>query len=572
MGSAIVDCGPGAVRVVLLFALFLLAACGVGLADPAAGAAATKEIKIKAQYEAPSCPSGKGSMQPLPRAKLLVEFGSRTIRDRLNDQGVANLKLKGKARELKAKVVLDGDLLAVSPYDKDAPYSYVDGLKLTDKKTYGLKIQELEKAGAASAWAILSRGAKVGQAAAPAGIDLGKVIARYDSGRGPTAGLPDLPGSETAYDADKSEILIDSRTRADEFEPWVLNHEYGHHVLEKVANPGPDAAGAHDFERSYPDQPALPWSEGFAHAFAAIVAKNPVLGTLCRTGVNIGASPAVPASKNEPWLNQYHEISIAGVLWGLTTHFGGGNQQAGLKPLLKALHAFWGNYGGPTSLREALDALVEGGLEKGSAAEHVAIAQRFLDQGVYWRVTANAAAADFREAGSQADYELHLDLEGPGPYGACESTIDDGGPEFALTGMLLTELDTWIGEIGAEGGLPYTSRDDCLVFGADGKQPYDGVAGGAFWLHLPYLARQVHHSGTFSLGATWLCSDAQVEDPEPKDICTSDRLYQIGFAAGSRPGVLSNVSLPRGGRVELLRFDATGKECTFVPTGEDCSF
>lgn len=564
--------GPRAARASLLFVLSLLVAFVAPLTDPSGARGAERKIKINAQYEAPSCPSSKESMQPLPRAKLLIKFGARTLRKQLNDQGVANLELKGRAKELKAKVVLDGKFLAVTPYGKEAPYSYVDDLKLTDKETYGLKIKEPEKVGAASAWSILSAGAKVAETSAPAGVDLGKVTARYDSGRGPTAGLPDVPGTETAYDADSAEILIDSRTRADEFEPWVLNHEYGHHVLEKVANPGPNAAGSHDLEHSYPYQPALPWSEGFAHAFAAIVAKNPVLGTLCRTGVNISTKPATPASQDGPYDNQYHEISVAGVLWGLATHLGSGNQQAGLKPLLQTLHTFSGKYGGPKSLREARDALIEGGLENGSAAEHVAIEQRFLDQQVYWRIMVNAALIDSREAGRDTDYELHLDLDGPGAYGSCESTIDDGGPEFPLTGMLPTELDTWIGSIGAEGGLSYISRDDCLMFGADGKQPYDGVDGVQFWLHLPYLPQEAHHSGTFSLGATWLCSDAQVEDPGPEDICTGDRLHQIGFAVGPRQGVLRNVSLQRGARVELLRFDATGKECTFVPTGEDCSF
>ena len=52
-------------------------------------------------------------------------------------------------------------------------------------------------------------------------------------------------------------------------EPAILLHEYGHFVLHTVApDNGPEVD--HNWSTSYPEQPNLAWSEGFASAFAAL--------------------------------------------------------------------------------------------------------------------------------------------------------------------------------------------------------------------------------------------------------------------------------------------------------------
>src|SRR5215208_4193598 len=208
---------------------------------PAQGA--TRKIEIHAVYNAPKCPSGT-ALTPIPRAKLTVTIGSQTIRRVLDERGTAELEVSSTAKEARAKVTLDGNVLEIDPYGASTPYSFTEELRLAGHNTFTVEPQQLEDRGALSAWSILSLGTELGRTSMPAGVSLPKVTARYDPGRGPTGGLPDVPGHNTAYDSGTREILIDSISFADEFEPWVLLHEYGHHVLGTVADPGPDSGGA----------------------------------------------------------------------------------------------------------------------------------------------------------------------------------------------------------------------------------------------------------------------------------------------------------------------------------------
>jgi hypothetical protein len=541
----------------------LIAAIALLAVAPGGASAAKRHVKLQARYLGVSCPSGdRNAVLPLPDAKLVVKFGSRTIRTVLGPNGDTDLTLKGRGHRFKAKVVLDGDLVEVDPYGDNEPYSYTDSLKLTRKRTYTMKLDDLEHAGAASVWSILRQGAELAKRSMPTGVTLAKVAARYDPNRAVSAGNPDDEPGVSYYDANTDQIFVESRGRAEEFEPWVLLHEYGHHVLETVAEPGPDSGGSHEFTRSYPNRPAMPWSEGFATAFAAIARDNPVLGTLCRTGVNISRTPAIPRSTDDPWLNQYHEISVSGVLWGVAGYLGGGDRQAGMKRLLASLHAFHAKYGGPKSLREVRDALVVGGAES-SQQDYRALFGAFADQRVNWGLDAHMHMTDSRTAGSQADYEVKFVLQRP--EGKCELTSDSRS-SYA---------------VGGSGGIPYVSgldSDDCMMTGGDGKiAPTSGsnVPLAGLQLGLPFLDREAHRKGSFALSAKWICKDDPIADdpnnPLPQWFrCTSSRGFEFDLVHGARREQTVKVQLQNGIAKSLVRFDAVG-ECTIVANGEDCS-
>lgn len=540
----------------------LIAASLLALA-PAGADAAQRHVTLQARYVGVSCPSGdRDAVLALPDAKVVVHFGTRTIRTALGPDGAADLTLKGRAHRFTAKVILDGDLVEVDPYGSDEPYSYTDSLKLTKKRTYTLKLDDLEHAGAASAWSILRQGARVAERSMPTGVPLAKVVARYDPNRAVSTGNPDDEPGVSAYDGDTNQIFIESRGRAEEFEPWILLHEYGHHVLQTVAEPGPDSGGSHAFSRSYPDRPAMPWSEGFATAFAAIARNNPVLGTLCRTGVNISKAPAVPRSTDDPWLNQYNEISVSGVIWGVVGYLGGGDRQAGLKRFLASLHAFHVKYGGPKSLREVRDALVVGGAES-SQQDYRALFDAFADQKVNWGLDAHIHMTDSRSAGSQADYEVKFVLQRPD--GKCELS-SDARSSYA---------------VGGSGGIPYVSgldSDDCMMTGGDGKiAPTSGsnVPLAGLQLGFPFLDSEAHRRGEFALSAKWICKDDPFADdpnnPFPQWFrCTASRGFEFDLVHGARKEQTVSVQLQNGVSKALMRFDAVG-ECTLVVNGADCS-
>jgi hypothetical protein len=544
-------------RLASLGALLAVSLCG------AAAPAHARGITIKASYRAPACPSGKPALHPLPRAKVAVTLGDRTVRKHLNLKGAADLKLHGKGDRMRVTLTLEDDLLSVQPYGERHPYTFIEELKLSKKHTYRVKVEDpLAKRGAASAWTLLTYGAAEASRSLPAGVKLKPITARYDPGRGPSAGLPDVDSTETAYDSATKQILIDSRTRADEFEPWVLLHEYGHHVLDAVADPGPDAEGQHDLTRSYPGKPALAWSEGFAHAFAAIALKNPVLGTQCRRKVNLSTAPATPASSDGPRYNQYHEISVAGVVWSLA-------DKLGLKRLLAALHTFHLKYAGPESLREARDALIEDGVES-SEADHQELTDLFARQKIGWGF---ALFVTTRTSWTGHDF-LYFRTQGPAPYGTCDENGSETPP---------TEQYTYLGAVhGADGSLPYAWQDDCYTAGTVGSP---GAESNEVDIPYPAPSDRGHPEQKFTVSAMWHCEPPQQGEPA----CPAQQHYDFVFfqrgpfvgpgdctatpgnwcfeSADSELG--TQFSLPPDTYTPIAEFDALGN-CKSLLTGEDC--
>jgi hypothetical protein len=569
-----------------------LAVLTVGLIVPAVAPAAKRQVTIKALYQGVSCPSGeRNAMKRLPHAELVVRFGGRVIRTRLNRAGIAKLRVGGRTRKLRATVILDGKLLAVRPFSKGDPYRIPGSLTLPRKGTKVTRtfaIRERGPAGAAGAWSILSEGPELAKRASP--VALSKVVARYEVGqRPPHGGGTDIPGRLSAYK--NGQIWIDGRVPAagevgDEFEPWVLLHEYGHHVLGEVADPGPGRGGDHDYERSYPKQPTMAWSEGFAHAFAAVVLNDPVLGTQCRRGVNLSASPATPRSKDDPWLNQYHEISVAGAVWGLADYLGGGKAPSGLKPLLSALHAFHGKYGGPEGAREVRDALTE------FANDNAVRQQRFGDifdkQRLRWGFKAQVVDVSDPSSGRFVLGDLVLWTRGsmcamgqPYSFTGPKDEAFTGPAVFDSRGVQVKEhgrvADTPIGP------LDYTSHDECWLT-VDGA--YLSKQLQTLVQTYPYRATGAHRNGETTIYGVWDCG---YSSSCPSQVRAT---FRIGTGVWHRPNGKTHIdsaaplhsetvitALPafRGGgptplsaAVPIARFDALGKCTTLAGVHRDC--
>jgi hypothetical protein len=490
-------------RVVALMSLV----SGLVVMLPAAAHGETRPIQIHAVYDAPTCPSGT-AVTSIPGAKLAVTIGSSTVHKVLDAHGTAELDVPSTATKARATVTLDGQLLQVAPYSSSTPYSFTDALTLTNKSTFKVEPQLSDDRGAASVWTILSQGKALALSSMPAGVTLTKLIARYEPGHGPTGGV-DVLGHNTKYDKTDHEILVDSVSYADEFEPWVLLHEYGHYVLDAVADPGPNATGPHSIDQSYRTQPALPWSEGFAHAYAAIVRNNPVLGTACRTGVNLSAHPAVPHSLDGPDLNQYHEASIGGVVWGLASYYGAGNVRAGLGSVLGALHKFHAKYGGPVSASEARDAMTEFGDGHDTGVQQ-AIGNVFDDQRLRWGFSMQEVSETVHGQGGGWVFPWarggSCNMSYPYPYPVTSSGEDAffAGPEG---------FDQGVYNHGAapvvDGPLDYTRQDECweTVRGhyLDNTDLYSLIQ------TMPYQADQAHRNQDTVLGVVFQCVQANNE-------------------------------------------------------------
>jgi hypothetical protein len=527
-----------------------------GATDAAAGLV---KARVVSQHPNP-CP-GQAARVPLANAPfLLTRRGAEPKRGRLDAKGSLRTKIDGRGPAKLTIILADQRVRVVPPNDLDATPPVVDPKPYRFTYRYegggGRKFVILaghQDAGAASVWTWLDRGAAVAAKALPTGVRLQRVDAIFKNGYEP-GGLDDIESS--AYDHGNREILVGSRGRADQFEPWVLLHEYGHHLRYHFGDLGPSSRGPHDHNAAYPDQPALPFSEGFSHAFAAIVIGDPSLKLRCRVDVDLSTTPVTPEPPDRRYA-QYNELSVAGVFWGLARRLANGNRQTGLARILTALKIYR-RAGQPVGhMRDLRDALIEAGLEP-TAGRHLALSAVFAGQRMSWgmKVFACPGCDPEEEGGTGLERERAWVIL-RGPYGECAGTGDN--PIF-----------------GARGALGYTSADDCLVSG--GTVPNETSLGlGEAAVAFPYLANNAHRdSHVFSVG--WSCDI---------DECPASRLIELDIYNGDCVGdsleacgqngenllegrvFRASVTVMRGQEVEAVRFDGAGG-CTVIPTGEDC--
>ena len=556
-----------------------------------------RELDAQVVYGYRRCTSALPSSQaPLPGAEVLIRPAQgREITARLDSRGRFHVRLPATL-PIKAWVVLQDRLLSVAPDETGAgPYHIPLGALVFHQKDRSLVLRRRfvitgdNFDGAANIWRVLHEGGLVAERVSP--VHLPPVTARWTYGRDFSAG-----GSH--YDSANQTIYVGSAGGThDEWESWPLLHEYGHHLLSAVADPGPGASTEgidHSLISVEENRPALPWSEGFAHAFAAIVLQDPVLHLNCQWKGDLSAHPVHPMPENQR-LAQYNEGAIAGVIWGLADHFGNGNVRAGLKLFLAAVASYRHDGHPPQSIREVRDALILGGLEHASRDEFDTIDKIFAAQRIAWGLF---VTLDYKDSVPDQGGSLGWQLQGPGAYAGCGY---DPNTEGSYYGPDAERPFSWgIGKI-VEGGLPYTWQDDCLMDGAIASCFCGGdtAQSGTFWLRFPYLADEGHLNGQYTLSATWTCNgrfDPQTGSDVP---CTSSTKWHVAVDSGVwgsradtqygpfftqhegpqswiRPEALpqgtieDDLDLPKNQSVPVVAFDAFG-HCTLLPSNQDCS-
>lgn len=558
-GSSRRGCRAGAALVLLVV--------GAALVPGAARASNDRWTKVfgSVAYAKRDCElSETSALVPLPGAKLELDRAlTAPVITTLSATGTFKTSIGGRG-PIHAFVILDGPRIEVAPKTVGkAAYRLKLGV-LTAGRNDSVEIRADLPAGAANIWTVLNQGASVAAKVSP--VTVPKVTARWRDDADLQPSMIDLsPG--TAYWRGTRSIFLDGQgAHSDQWETWVILHEYGHHLLRAVADPQ-SPGGNHKAGQVWPDKQELAWSEGFADAFPTIVTGDPNMSRACIEQLDLDATPATPLP-DDPRLAQYNEVAIAGVVWKVSQHFGNGDAQLGLKRLLAALHTFRYDGHPPHSLREVRDALITGGLEQDSPDEHTAIDGIFAAENIGWGQDVQVAFDDSRDEGARAHMKIHLVLTGP--YGTCQVTGDDVNPPPQ---PLVGSQDWWYGDIGVEGGLQYTWQDECLVSGGNADPSEDqGILNSLLWLKFPYLAGEEHLSGNFTLTAQYVCSDDTPlgKPPEP-DMCTPDRKVDVIVTSGlADPVEEDGIDLQQGADTKILYFNATGNVCTVYPNNQIC--
>jgi hypothetical protein len=532
---------------------------------------------------------GGSAFREAPLANARILFSPTTadpVEAQLDSQGRFENVQVPASPQIYAFAITDGPRVTVAP-DVDGAQPYLLGLGEVNASNQVFDIGSVGNTpptmaqGAANIYGTLDEGARVAAAASP--VSIPKVRARWRYGLGGNW-LGDRAGS--AYDSSNNTIHVGGRlapptgdisggtpdgiaSARDEYEKLPLLHEYGHHVLEQVAAPPASAGGDHDFSSVHPDNPGLPWSEGFAHAFAAMVTGNAQQTLGCTTRLNLGAEPATarfsPSDPLAPMPEaanshraQYNETAIAGGLFHIARFLGGGNPRAGLAPLLGALHA-----SPPESMRDARDALAEDPSIESTPEDHEVIAEFLRKQRISWAVTV-IASGDRDSVNGQPETQVRMQ----GAYG-CQVT-----DEFADdSGLLPEDRGGGFFELGGEGGLSHTWHDDCFGF-SDGDPTTLSPGGPDFWfVDFPYSGSSDPDGDDLTLSVRYTCH----VDGTP-DTCASTFNSSLRYYLGADPSSPSaaarfhQVSAPltRNVWTPILQFDGMG-HCTSVLDGFDCS-
>jgi hypothetical protein len=505
--------------------------------------------------------------------------------------GTFDVKLGGSG-SIKAYVELKSQFATITPFGANHPYRIPVNLHAGENEVL---IRQKGQSAAANVATVIDHGAFFAKETLPAGATLPAVtvLLRYTT----DFSHDETSVGDTAYYPKRRTIEIDNDpkhpTYKYEWESFAILHEYGHHVLDSLADAGSLQGGQHTLVGVYPDRPALAWSEGFADAFSALVTGPPRLTFQCRLIADIEATPATPSSKDPVEIDraQYNEIQAAGVIWHLV-NIGGGSRDVRMRQLLTAARAFKGRAGAghyPESMREVRDALVGSPLEPDTLAGHDAIDKIFSDDHMGWGVAflIDDVVIDNEgdDIGSFGQY-LHLTLVGP--YGTCEDPRRFGFHlETPITGFPGL---TWDGGF-VQGGLDSTWKDDCFIASGPAYDdlPHGLENNGELELSFPFLPEQRHANGEFKLYATFHCDPFAAQPP-----CGGSFAYQITLFHGwfqdtqSPPAKVDKafsetadivghhsfvgvpLTLGDGEKTEILSFDSQGN-CEIVPLHQDCS-
>jgi hypothetical protein len=519
---------------------------------------------------------------------------------------------------VKAWILLDGDKIRVKPDTGIVNDAYLISLGdvIVAKTGGGTDFKALHvaagkpgdpgaeaMAGAANIYNWLARGADIAQRSSP-GVTLPEVTARWRYASDFTTWLGDT--NATLYQDGADAIVIGGKqslsppSLRNEYERYSILHEYAHHVIKYVADPGNTEGGptkghhnSHTVHPPFPiagatasspgnDLPALPWSEGFADAIAAAVSDDPTPTIDCEVVADYTHKPALgknnPGDPLEPapkppfgYLAQYNEVAITGALWGLLNKFGNGNPAAGLKPLLGAFHAKV-----PHTMRDARDALAEvkDPTIETTKEQHEDIAEILREQRINWYFDAQNVGLTFA-GDSTSLVETHFKMEGAYSCEVKNDFANDAGQLPEDRGGPGPNGEEPLFELAGTGGLSHTWHDDC--FGLTDGNPTTDVGGEDwFFVEFPYSGSSDPDGDGLTISMKYTCAATGSPD-NCKSSNTADLLIRRGVdntAAGTsgnaRQVKVTGIALPRNGWVPVLHVDGQGR-CTSLIDNADCS-
>ena len=455
--------------------------------------------------------------------------------------------------------------------------------------------------GAINIMEVLDRGAQIANKAR--GAKLPKITAQFFDDKN-VAGRPTLHYEEP-------NVMVVGRFSGGpgggptpaEWEPVGLLHEYGHHLQKHTADPNEPPDVTHSLTDVFPKQPAVPWAEGFASAFAAIVLETGNLTVDCgKQYQNLMTTPARPMLKGpDRRFAQYNETRTAAITWRVMTKLGGKAPAAGLAKLLTVLKTYKRDGKPAQSTRDLRDAIAMN-LEK-KKADQVAYDEIFQRQGVSWwrQFEARLPAAilvpplppgvSIPVTGlglSQAVVELQLRVEGPGGFD-CRLKTDTGPND--TKGQLDSGNPLPLLRDAASGGLAFSNNDDCWLGGGDGTpgttlpgvtppggQLLQGPIGGTVILPFPYLPNLRHWDGLYRVIAKYVCKVQPITLPAPaappncpKEVPVT--LNEDAQVDDPSAHLTSTFKLLLGVDIPLLTFEAQGGKCRLADQGGpiDCS-
>ena len=364
-------------------------------------------FKGSVSYSDRSCQGGlDGDYRPLQGAKVVAVRGNSNDSDRLGPDGDYKLLLDGSG-PAQAWVILNSPTVQVGPNASldGGPYKIpIRDLVAGEKNKYIFR--DMAPAGAANIFKIASEGAALAaKVATPAKVPKVRLAWRY--GHDLTKKVEISAADHTAYYPDSEEIILDGQH---EWDPATILHEYGHHLMWSVADPGNQTAPSpHHANATYPAAPAAGLSEGFASAFAALIV-GPNVKIHCRNDLlRLDSTPATTRAGpiDHPRLSQYNETRVAGTFWQIATYL---EARDGLSPtkafrqIVLALHNFKRVAGHPPhDMREVRDSLIAQGLQYNDPHQaQLDFDKIFAAQGLGWGVFATVEFADERSGGSGA--------------------------------------------------------------------------------------------------------------------------------------------------------------------------
>lgn len=562
------------------------------------GSAQAAEIAGRLFYLDRECAGAPTSQSPVPYSPklLLTRAGAETVTTTLAPDGSFSARIGGHG-PIKGFVVLNrekgaaGPKIMVSRPPERGEVAQPFRIPV-DIPTDATSSITLDFPGAVNIWATLNASAEFAQTFSSE--KLPKVTAYWEAGLN-VAGGQDISGT---YYKPPNEIWIDAIGEGahDEWDDLVLMHEYFHHVTHSLIVKSPTIKKElknHTMTSVHPHFPMLPFREGTANAFAAVLSGVPEYGENCTPFAQYDPMwPTIPELEN-PRHVQYNETATAAVMWALAEEFGNvasspspqeiaNRRRAGFATVVRALLTYKQRIGPPASLRELRDALIVAGLESNNYETFRRLNGIFARFDIGWGYVVNMQFTDNRSEGSLANYEIALRVDGPGAYNGCRLTDDrDDGP-YPLQGNDPANRQ-WPRPIGAYGGLDYAWQDECLPGGGDGTPNEDSTIRNAFlWLRFPFLVGGAHLATLaqdvpgqepnlpYALSATYVCMTEE-DPPDARYVCTGDRSVTVEIIVGQQdPMVFEDVLLTRDASTTMFEFDALGR-CKFVPRGEDCT-